>query len=367
MVRRTNHMFFVCGLFTALKQNPFYFKLSNFKDKMASEEQIGLSDFIKQVHKNLRFEFKQYGEEAWQQHLENDEKLESYSEAMSKLSTHWNQNSAKTENRITWTVNECLEYFDSRIFTIRKKEESILNVALNENLHIPEAVPLYQRIRDDSCDKKLRLLDVGSCFNPFQSHADSFDVTAIDIAPMKGSGVLRMDFLKPNITDTEELKICHNRLRNLPRNYFDVVVFSLLLEYLPSPKQRIKCCKTAYDVLDNEGILTIITPDSKHVGSNAKLMKNWRYTLALLGFNRIKFEKLQHVTCMVFRKAIHQIITERWSRIHKEPYMTDDLNIPQDFESDSSFAPDAEMAENIREFCDLKNITRALLEELPNC
>lgn len=337
---------------------------------MASSEQISLSDFIKKVHKDLRSEYKQYGESAWTQHCENDKTLETYSQNMRELSTHWNQNSAsaKHENRIAWTVTETLDYFNTRIITLRKKEEMILNIALNENLHIPEAVPLFRRLNADPT--KYRLLDVGSCFNPFHTYAEHFEVTAVDIAPSNDTGVLKMDFLNAIVTNADEkLNICEsrNRLRSIPRDYFDVVVFSLLLEYLPAAEQRLKCAKIAYDVLDHEGILVIITPDSKHVGANAKLMKNWRYTLALLGFNRIKFEKLQHVTCMVFRKAIQQIITERWARIHKEPYMTHELNIPQDFFGEDECSHDLEMAENLREYCDLKTSTRKLLEELPNC
>lgn len=52
--------------------------------------------------------------------------------------------------------------------------------------------------------------------------------------------------------------------------------------------------------------------------------------MALHGFNRIKIEKLQHVTCMIFRKAVHLSVTLRWARIHEEPYMIKELIIPQD-------------------------------------
>ncbi|KAI8039492.1 hypothetical protein M5D96_006903 [Drosophila gunungcola] len=49
---------------------------------------------------------------------------------------------------------------------------------------------------------------------------------------------------------------------------------------MPSAEQRLQCCRKAYDLLLPEGILVLITPDSQHVGKNAHLMKNWRYSLA---------------------------------------------------------------------------------------
>uniref|UniRef100_A0A1B0BH46 C2H2-type domain-containing protein n=1 Tax=Glossina palpalis gambiensis TaxID=67801 RepID=A0A1B0BH46_9MUSC len=71
-----------------------------------------------------------------------------------------------------------------------------------------------------------------------------------------------------------------------------------------------------------EGILIIITPNSDHVGRNAT-----RYTLNCLGFMRIRFEKLPHITCLVFRKAIDPRISERC------------LKIPQDNKSKTLAVP----------------------------
>lgn len=176
--------------------------------------------------------------------------------------------------------------------------------------------------------EKVKLLDVGSCYNPFSVFED-FDVTAVDIAPAQES-VRYCDFLEVPLNYTSST-ISSDSIESLPKSFFDAVVFSLLLEYLPSSDQRLKCCKKAYDVLKPEGILLIITPDSRHQGANAKLMKNWRYTLGLMGFSRIKIEKLEHVTCMVFRKSLFPEVSERWCKIHKEGYMEPVLSIPQDF------------------------------------
>lgn len=299
---------------------------------MASKEHQELSEFIKSVHKSLREESKKLGaDHAWKQHLEQEKQLRDYAEAMKTLSeSHWSKRDAEP-NRIEWAIKSVKEYFDNQLPKHREKEERILKIVYEENINPYPPIACYRRIPDDiEENQKLRLLDVGSCFNPFKKYLD-FDVTAVDIAPSSASGVFQLDFINVHISTEPTFNLCHNRLQSLPRNYFDIIVFSLLLEYLPSSNQRLKCIKNAYELLDNEGLLIIITPDSKHVGANAKLMKNWRYTLAQMGFSRIKFEKMEHLTCMVFRKCIDRSISVRWARIHKEEYMNDELNIPQDF------------------------------------
>lgn len=302
---------------------------------MASKEQLELSSFIKEVHKNLRNKAKLIGPDlAWKNHLEEEKQLRDYAEAMKNLSeSHWS-NRNKEPNRIEWTVTQCRKYFDENLIEkYREKEEIILEKAYKEDVNPHKPTPCYRRVITN--ESSIRLLDVGSCFNPFQKY-DKFEVVAVDIAPSKSSGVYKMDFTNVQIVESPTLDSCHNRLMHLPSRYFDVVVFSLLLEYLPSSEQRVKCVQNSYEVLDNEGLLVIITPDSKHVGANAKLMKNWRHTISQLGFNRIMFEKMEHVTCMIFRKCIHKSVSERWAKLHKEAGMTENLslNIPQDFNDD---------------------------------
>lgn len=93
-------------------------------------------------------------------------------------------------------------------------------------------------------------------------------------------------------------------IRCLRKESFDVVVFCLLLEYIPSPKQRFICCKKAYDLLRLNGLLCIVTPDSKHQNANVHLYKLWKITLGFLGFSRVKYEKLTHFHGMIFRKGL---------------------------------------------------------------
>lgn len=294
---------------------------------MATEEHQNLAHLIKSVHYKLRIDAKKYGaEEAWNLHLQNSEILNDYSNAMKTLATnYWEENNRdenkSAESRIDWVRNYCLAYFYQMdiLHHHRKKETEIfekISGSVDEKRFI-------------NFDDKIKLLDVGSCYNPFKE-ISFIDVTAIDIAPAN-TDVIKCDFLQIKWSTRQENTLNESEITTFDKQSFDVVVFSLLLEYMPSSEQRLQLCRNAYEILKYEGLLIIITPDSRHVGANAKLMKNWRYVLAKMGFSRIKISKLSHITCMVFRKCLQEEVAQRWGELHKESYMTDELNIPQDF------------------------------------
>lgn len=318
---------------------------------VASEEHLKLSKEIKALHSTLRHKTKKLGaKRAWQEHLQAKAHLRSYAKAMKDLAiNHWEVNDRKqeTENatklqhrsRISWSVNFCRDYFlsDETVNKIRQRELRILDELKIDCTEIKKTIAMTKFPID-----KIHLLDVGSCYNPFKSFSE-FNVTAIDIAPAIDD-VFECDFLNVEFGDSMEIVRSdekHPSISKLQTNSYHVVVFSLLLEYLPTSEQRLKCCEKAYELLQNEGILCIITPDSKHPGVNAKLMKTWRYALAQFGLGRIKIEKLEHITCMVFRKCIDPEISRRWARMHKEPYMDYKLEIPQDLTD----ANDSEMTD----------------------
>lgn len=293
---------------------------------MATEEHKKLATIIKDVHESLRVASRQIGpSQAWELHTQNTECLKDYADAMRKLATIWEDNSSNCDllarSRIKWTIDYCMSYFLANGILQEKRDREH---RLLESLELDATQCEYHKETD-----RIRVLDVGSCFNPFKG-LDCFDVTAIDLCPATDT-VLEGDFLKINITpsDTTILPV-NGKIHSLPANYFNCIVFSLLLEYIPSSEQRLSCCLKAYELLKFEGILIIITPDSQHVGKNAAIMKNWRYTLATIGFNRIKFEKLPHIACMVFRKSIDSRLPKRWAETHKESYMSVSIDIPQD-------------------------------------
>lgn len=94
------------------------------------------------------------------------------------------------------------------------------------------------------------------------------------------------------------------QINQLNTESFDAVIFCLFLEYIPSPKLRFECCKKAYELLKPNGLLCIVTPDSKHNGANVHLFKMWKITLGNLGFNRINYHKSAHFHGMIFRKGL---------------------------------------------------------------
>lgn len=290
---------------------------------MASPEHIELSNFIKNVHINLRNSAKKVGfNKAWQEHMKNNEILEEYAQSMKKLAQeYWDKNSKTDEkviSRITWVYENCQKYYQEELIRQRNREIEALNKINIDKFQ-------FKSLNNE----KYKVLDVGSCYNPFNIY-ENLSVTAIDIAP-SCKNVYKCDFINLEISDLN--KFNDNTLISLEKESFNIVIFSLLLEYIPSAEKRLQCCKNAYALLDFEGILIIITPDSKHVGANVKYMKSWRYVLASLGFSRIKYEKLPYIHCMIFRKAINIEFGKRWVKMHANDGLDDSIYIPQDFQN----------------------------------
>ncbi|XP_034232409.1 S-adenosylmethionine sensor upstream of mTORC1 [Thrips palmi] len=281
---------------------------------MASDGHQALASSIKNVHQTLRLEARKVGEEkAWFDHCQRGEVLQTYAQAMKQLATeHWDRNADDDQNkkavsRISWIVKQCEDYYysDGMNESFSKELALCLRFKLDTN-----------EILDHKPDKhilrpKLRVLDVGSCYNPFKKFP-RFDVVAVDIAPAS-EDVLHCDFLNLEVTDQRSAKLHSNeRIHQLCAASFNVVIFSLLLEYLPSSKQRYVCCSKASQLLAPGGILCIVTPDSKHATANSGIMKKWKYALANVGLLRIQYDKLPHLHCMVFRKCVHSTVSKQW-------------------------------------------------------
>jgi SAM-dependent methyltransferase len=133
---------------------------------------------------------------------------------------------------------------------------------------------------------------------------------------------------------------------------FDVVVMSLVLSYFPTAAMRFRCCRNAWEVLKPNGLLLMVTPDSKRNGKNDLMVKSWKIGLGFLGFQRIAHDKLAHVQCMAFRKNPYPDIQKneagRWLKSFRvsderlrhltrpESFNPETLMfIPQDFRDDS--------------------------------
>ncbi|KAK0063184.1 methyltransferase BTM2 [Biomphalaria pfeifferi] len=323
--------------------------------EQAKKEHEQLASVIKGVHKHLRRNFRSKNAEIetlWQQHTQDEAKLQMYANAMYQLATqHWSKHA---DTRIDWCHRIAVDYFlhDGLKAVLEKdkkrkyymdlraqaKDDDLklcdtLNVDKSSdrvqsvdqlltnckeaccNVQVATAkyglpkhytylaiyraddikygtvlvLKLVEMKREATClrvlpvVKKIRLLDVGSCYNPFLG-LEHFETVGVDLVPAQQT-VLKCDFLQLTIHSlppsidalTYDLKNLASPVNQLPKASFHVVVFSLLLEYFPSPVQ------------------------SQH--RNAPMMKSWRLALEKLGFLRWKYEKMEHIHCIAFRKV----------------------------------------------------------------
>ncbi|XP_028397987.1 S-adenosylmethionine sensor upstream of mTORC1-like [Dendronephthya gigantea] len=311
-----------------------------FQDLTANAaERQNFADFIKSVHSNLREKVRQANgnfTSVWQEHLTNSSLLEQYSKSMKALAVnHWGENNLR---RIEWCKEICLEYFyhGGREKCLQKDCKRVLfNLDKHRNCKCQcEAEELQSSLNRNDHPRhpvkhdKLVLLDVGSCFNPFQAFPDIFHSLAIDLCPADKSVIscdfLFLEILKDNNISSSgnsspscslipercslpkdmERYIDGDKITKLPQNTFDVVVFCLLLSYLPVREQRWTCCLKAHELLKDNGLLIIITPDSSHQNKNMSMIKSWKTAVESIGFLRWKYQKDIHTHCMAFRKKI---------------------------------------------------------------
>uniref|UniRef100_G3NH59 S-adenosylmethionine sensor upstream of mTORC1 n=1 Tax=Gasterosteus aculeatus TaxID=69293 RepID=G3NH59_GASAC len=310
-------------------------------DVACKGEQEKLSGVVKNVHRKLRRKYREVGdfEKIWREHCSDEQTLSEYALAMKNLAdNHWTKK-CEGEGRIEWCRSVCQEYFlhGGMKRMVEKDEKSAALTLLDDISYVGLTLTLFPLLCCSSiCNLgKMRLLDVGSCFNPFLKF-DEFLTVGIDIVPAVES-VYKCDFLNLQLqqplqlaSDAVEafLRQLHNPIDTLPAQLFHVVVFSLLLSYFPSPYQRWICCKKAHELLELHGLLLIITPDSSHQNRHALMMRSWRVAVESLGFKRYKYVKYSHMHLIAFRKVSLATTSDLVSRNYPEM-----LYIPQDFHS----------------------------------
>ncbi|XP_056137512.1 S-adenosylmethionine sensor upstream of mTORC1 [Lampris incognitus] len=302
------------------------------------KEQEKLSGVVKSVHRRLRRKYREVGDfdKIWREHCEDEQTLSQYALAMKNLAdNHWAKN-CEGEGRIEWCRSVCQEYFlDGGMKRMLEKDEKRARLAIG--LTGAGLIDQPEGVVPGSVSQfgKMRLLDVGSCFNPFLRF-DEFLTVGIDIVPAVES-VYKCDFLNLQLQQPLQLagdaveaflRQLHNPIDVLPAQLFHVVVFSLLLSYFPSPYQRWICCKKAHELLELHGLLLIITPDSSHQNRHALMMRSWRVAVESLGFKRFKYIKFPHMHLIAFRKVSVATTSDLVSRNYPEM-----LYIPQDFHS----------------------------------
>lgn len=99
---------------------------------------------------------------------------------------HWRQNN-ENASRVTWCVSVCDQYFRHQgdlhnllLKDLRRREHNV--PTLVSPPHLPPTSEEVNKTIEEWKGKELKMLDVGSSYNPFLDYKQ-FDVTAIDIAP----------------------------------------------------------------------------------------------------------------------------------------------------------------------------------------
>jgi len=288
---------------------------------MASEHHQALANNIKTVHKHLRERVLkgQTAEEVWKDHVKDNDVLEEYAKSMQELATkHW---LSQENSRIEWIFKQIENYFWASGIDSEHLRDVKIAKKMGEIIELDESFKTYER---------LKVLDVGSCYNPFGGF-NRLDVLPIDIAPANYE-VFKCDFLQVKIG---KAAVSDNRtIHSLEEESFNVIIFCLLLEYLPTPHLRWQCVSRAVQLLREDGLLCIVTPDSSHMGRNCQQIKSWRQGLSLLGMTKVKYEKSQHFHGLVYRKPrliLQQLISTEAEIASVDKKREDCFYIPQDF------------------------------------
>jgi len=165
-----------------------------------------------------------------------------------------------------------------------------------------------------SSNAPVRLLDIGSCYNPFKTcpSASLMDVTAVDLYPAQPWDVGKVyacDFLDLEVGQHGSAPVFYDddagarRLRQLPGETFDVATISLVLSYLPTPEQRVAMLRKARDLLDRKsdaengkypGVLLLMEKASM-IGINqrcAPYLRHWKDVISACGFQPITYQLL---------------------------------------------------------------------------
>lgn len=216
------------------------------------ERYIQYKEINKEVFERITSHHKEVAASgSWDEAIGNETNLEKYSDAATKMGEkQW----VKSGNH--WMENRIIDYFRNG-----GKQRSIAR-SLRRNMSTEED-SIIDMEDTDSIPEKIRLVDVGSCYNPFTSSPSShlFSVIALDLFPADKS-VYKCDFLSLIISDAsireESIVIIGDKKRkreeesivtavdksdqtltSLPATSAEAVTFSLVLSYLPDPQQRL--------------------------------------------------------------------------------------------------------------------------------
>jgi len=284
---------------------------------MARIEQRALAEDVKAVHRKLREQLLEGGkeEEVWRNHIQDQETLDKYSESMKLLATSYWESSGE-ESRVQWVKKEVESYFwgggeareerkdQKRLWRSEgnaREEWAVEKAPSNGDCNL-DYETLDQENRKDVEKAPLRVLDVGSCYNPFGEFED-WQVLPVDIAPATPC-VRFCDFLSVELAAETLIQERNHKteVKSLEAGGYHVVIFCLLLEYLPSAALRLQAVEKAVGSLKEGGLLCIVTPDSCHQARNSEQLSSWKLGLGLLGLSKVTYTKAKHFHGLVYRK-----------------------------------------------------------------
>ena len=174
---------------------------------------------------------------------------------------------------------------------LRQFSKSTCNRCEKLNLKLPRSTinSLY----------KLRLLDVGSITDPFKQYSEILLPDAIDLNPCK-STIIKSDFfsfpkdclnaLPPNDSASHDKS-----------SFYDVVVLSLVLNFVGDPRKRGEMLRKAAKLLKNDGLLFLILPLACVKNSRYFNVDDLTSILEFCGLLYIELresEKLFGITCV---------------------------------------------------------------------
>ena len=164
----------------------------------------------------------------------------------------------------------------------------------------------------------IRLLDVGACGNLF-ADVEGIEATALDLCP-RAETTLQCDFLRLEVdADPASERVVEphadvpaGSLVRLPAGAADAVVMSLVLSYLPQPRQRAAMVAQARRVLQSasptrRGLLLIV--DTMAVDRKARTWREqtnlhrWVDAIEQLGFVFLRHQTLCRTHALAFATA----------------------------------------------------------------
>nr|CAB3225950.1 uncharacterized protein LOC778832 [Phallusia mammillata] len=319
-------------------------------------------EIIRSTHEQLRKQLSKDKnfDETWENHCKDESQLQQYAKAMENLATKvWEvdcDGTDRTEYTLKWCKSVLRSYYTNggRLKLLDKDDRRKRHYADESSGSTFSCGPNpYCMYNDETSElkvdkgiwesgDKIRVLDVGSCYNPFRG-ADDLETTPIDLAPANPD-VFKCDFVNvavkddtlvtkksKNVNSEMELQVEGDEITLLPYAFYHAVVFSLLLTYIPCPKVRWCLCEKAHRLLATNGLLLIVAPDSCHQNRHAALMKEWKNAIESIGFQRTIYSKDTHLHLMAFRKVPSDFIWDKRKFDLDQNDIVKKLHIPQDF------------------------------------